>query len=266
VWAAQDSLEFRDSSATWRKVVAGIPVPGSPPPGIVTRHSPLPAESPAVSPAGSVRIDVVVTQPFAENSLIVTGLTAGECLLVDPGFGPQSLVRAVESSGRTPVAILLTHGHIDHIAGIEMVRQRWPELPIWIGRGDAPMLTDANLNLSGQFGMPLVCPAADRLLDEGERLSLLGLEWLVREIPGHSPGHVVYILQGTPGVVLGGDVLFQGSIGRTDFPGGSQSQLVAGIRQKLFTLPDETVVYPGHGPTTTIGREKRSNPFCLSGV
>jgi hydroxyacylglutathione hydrolase len=213
-----------------------------------------------------LQIEVVVTQPFAENTLIVHRGAGGDCLIVDPGFGPQAIVRAVEDLRATPVAILLTHGHVDHIAGIDHLRERWPELPILIGRGDAPMLTDPALNLSGQFGLPLTCPPATRLLDEGERLSFLGVEFLVREIPGHSPGHVVYIAAGAPLRILGGDVLFAGSIGRTDFPGGSQTQLVTGIQEKLFVLPDDAVVYPGHGPATTIGREKRTNPYCMTGV
>ncbi|MFM8285425.1 MAG: MBL fold metallo-hydrolase [Planctomycetaceae bacterium] len=213
-----------------------------------------------------LKIKVVVTQPFAENTLIVHREPGGDCLVVDPGFGPQAIVRAMEELRVTPVAILLTHGHVDHIAGIGHLRERWPELPILIGRGDAPMLTDPALNLSGQFGLPLTAPPATRLLYEGERLQFLGAEFLVREIPGHSPGHVVYIAEGEPPLVLGGDVLFAGSIGRTDFPGGSQPQLVTGIHEKLFVLSEETMVYPGHGPTTTIGREKRSNPYCLSVV
>ncbi|MFN5531447.1 MAG: MBL fold metallo-hydrolase, partial [Planctomycetaceae bacterium] len=96
-----------------------------------------------------LQIEVVVTQPFAENTLIVHRGAGGDCLIVDPGFGPQAIVQAVEDLRATPVAILLTHGHVDHIAGIDHLRERWPELPILIGRGDAPMLTDPALNLSG---------------------------------------------------------------------------------------------------------------------
>jgi glyoxylase-like metal-dependent hydrolase (beta-lactamase superfamily II) len=123
------------------------------------------------------------------------------------------------------------------------------------------MLTDANLNLSGPYGMPIVSPAADRMLRDGDKVELAGLELEVLEIPGHSPGHVVFVWRGDPIVVIGGDVLFRGSIGRTDFPGGSYERLKSGIHAKLWPLADNTVVYPGHGPATTIGHEKRTNPF-----
>jgi glyoxylase-like metal-dependent hydrolase (beta-lactamase superfamily II) len=130
-----------------------------------------------------------------------------------------------------------------------------------IGTGDAAMLTDADLNMSGLVGLPITSPPADRTVSEGDRLTLCGLDLEVFEIPGHSPGHVVFLLRDEPFLVLGGDVLFRGSIGRTDFPGGSFEKLRNGIHAKLWPLPDNTVVYPGHGPVTTIGNEKRTNPF-----
>ncbi len=131
-----------------------------------------------------------------------------------------------------------------------------------IGRRDAPKLTDPELNLSAGFGLELISPPADVLVDEGETYCAAGFDLEVREIPGHSIGHVVFIWRGqTPAVVFGGDVLFAGSIGRTDFPDGSFEQLAEGIHRHLFTLPDDTQVLPGHGPPTTTGREKRSNPF-----
>jgi glyoxylase-like metal-dependent hydrolase (beta-lactamase superfamily II) len=116
--------------------------------------------------------------------------------------------------------------------------------------------------LSAQFGLPYACDPADVLLDDGQTYAAAGIEFETRAIPGHSAGHVVFVVAGaTPQVVFGGDVLFSGSIGRTDFPGGSFQTLADGIRGKLYVLPDDTVVYPGHGPATTIGEEKRSNPF-----
>jgi glyoxylase-like metal-dependent hydrolase (beta-lactamase superfamily II) len=125
------------------------------------------------------------------------------------------------------------------------------------------MLTDSRANLSAMGGVAVTSPPADRLLAEGDRVLEAGFELDVLDVPGHSPGHIVYLLRTeSPFVLLGGDVLFQGSIGRCDLPGGSQDLLVAGIRTKLFVLPDDTIVYPGHGPTTTIGEERRTNPYC----
>jgi len=209
------------------------------------------------------RIVVLIAPPFQQNSLVVGHPADDRCVVVDPGFNPRQIINAINDRHWTPEAILLTHGHVDHIAGVAALKQAWPNLPVCIGAGDAPLLTNSRLNLSAPFGVDVVSPPADRLLADGERVAFAGLDFLVREIPGHSPGHVVFILEECrPMMVIGGDVLFQGSIGRTDFPGGSQALLVAGIRGKLFTLPDDTVVYPGHGECTTIGEERLTNPYC----
>jgi hydroxyacylglutathione hydrolase len=131
-----------------------------------------------------------------------------------------------------------------------------------IGVNETAKLSDPMQNLSGMFGLELTSPPADETVAEGDKYSAAGFELLVREIPGHSSGHVVFIAQHErPIVVFGGDVLFAGSIGRTDFPDGDFEALARGIREKLYTLPDDTIVLPGHGEPTTIGREKRSNPF-----
>lgn len=211
----------------------------------------------------ALSVHVIVSRPFMENSLVVSLPDRTDCVVVDPGFEPDKIIRYLEQAGLDPVLFLLTHGHSDHIAGNATLKQRWPQVPLVIGEGDAPMLTDADLNLSGLFGTPIVSPPADQVVQEGERFSAAGLDFLVREIPGHSPGHVVYVIQNVaPTVVLGGDVLFAGSIGRTDFPGGNLRQLLTGIREKLFCLDDRTIVYPGHGSHTTIGQERRTNPYC----
>ncbi len=220
-----------------------------------------------ILPVGSgLRLARIESMPFGENSYVLARPAGGACLVVDPGFEPEAIVAWIEAAGLVPAAILLTHGHSDHIAGNAALRDRWPDLPILIGRHDAPKLTDPAANLSAPFGFPLTSPPADRLLDDGEICDLGGFRFLVHEIPGHSRGHVVFrLLDCEPALVFGGDVLFQGGIGRTDFPDGDSAALAAGIRRHLYTLPDDTVVFPGHGPATTVGRERRHNPFVTGG-
>ncbi len=147
------------------------------------------------------------------------------------------------------------------------MKEAYPEAPLLIGRNDAPLLVDPEANLSAPFGLPFTSPEADRLIDDGERLELAGFSFEAREIPGHSPGSLVFVFdEYDPPFVLGGDVLFAGSVGRVDFPGGSGKTLIAGIRARLFDLPDDTVVFPGHGPATTVGRERRTNPYAGEGA
>jgi glyoxylase-like metal-dependent hydrolase (beta-lactamase superfamily II) len=204
--------------------------------------------------------------PFGEHTYICRRPDAADCFIVDPGFEPEAIVAWLDAGRLEPRAILLTHGHSDHIAGNGFLKARWPALPILIGRGDAGKLTDATANLSAAFGLPLTSPPADRLLEDGERLEVAGIPLTVREIPGHSAGHVVFVLEGEqPGIVFGGDVLFQEGIGRTDFPDGDFAALAAGIHRHLYTLPPETVVFPGHGEPTTVGHERRHNPFVAAG-
>lgn len=215
----------------------------------------------------SLVIECVVSQPFAENSYIVHRAGDSRCLIIDPGFEPDPILDYIERNGLEPEMILNTHGHVDHIAGNAAMKDRFPNAPLMIGAGDAPMLTDADLNLSSMMGIRIEGPPADMTLREGQTLDALGIPWRIREIPGHSSGHIVYLWnEGAPPIVFGGDVLFQGSIGRTDFPGGDLETLLAGIESKLYCLSDSTIVYSGHGPPTTIGRERASNPFTQGGA
>jgi glyoxylase-like metal-dependent hydrolase (beta-lactamase superfamily II) len=212
-------------------------------------------------PTTKPNIVTVVSHPFGENTYIAWLPSQKNCIVVDPGLEPGKILAALDKHELTPAAMLITHGHSDHIGGNAALKQLWPNCPIVIGENEADKLTDPMKNLSAQFGVPLTSPAADCTVAENEEIEYAGFRLKVREIPGHSSGHVVFIwTDGEQPLVFGGDVLFAGSIGRTDFPDGDLDQLLTGIREKLFTLPENTVVLPGHGPPTTIGREMRTNP------
>ena len=208
------------------------------------------------------RVWTVVATMFQQNCYIVAADDSQECVIIDPGLEPGKIARTIAAQKLNPKAILVTHGHADHIAGVEALSRRWPQLDIIVGEQDAEKLTNPRLNLSADFGFPLTTPLPTRLVRDGDRLTIAGLEFLVREVPGHSTGHVIYIVSpADPPIVFVGDVIFAGSIGRTDFPDGSFEELAAGIRTKIYSLSDDTELWSGHGEPTTVGREKRTNPF-----
>ena len=209
------------------------------------------------------QIRTLVSMPFEENTYVAWLPGRGDAVVIDPGLEPQLIVEFLSDEGLTAAAVLNTHGHADHIAGNETMKQAFPAAPLIVGARDTPLLADAELNLSAAFGFEIVSPPADRTVAEGDMVDAAGLRFEVFDVPGHSPGHVVYVFRGPPCLVFGGDVLFRGGVGRTDFPGGDARLLYDGIRAKLFTLPPDTVVYPGHGPVTTIGHERRTNPFVM---
>lgn len=209
-----------------------------------------------------MEIRVVVSAAFQQNAYVAWRPGRDDCLVVDPGLEPEKIIECLEDEGLSPAAILNTHGHSDHIGGNEALKQKWPDAELVIGVDEAEKLTDPGKNLSVMLGANLVSPPADRTVADGDVYAAGGFELEVSAIPGHSAGHVVYAVRGQePGVVFVGDVIFQGSIGRTDFPDGNFAQLASGIKQKIFRLPDETVLLSGHGPATTVGQERRGNPF-----
>ena len=216
---------------------------------------------------GPISIAVFVDPMFQENSLVIaTADRDADCWIVDPGFDPQpdDALAAVRERELRPAAIVLTHCHVDHIAGIATIRAEFPDIPIWCPADERHMLIDPMANFSGLYGVPIVAPEADRLVRAGERLTLGGQEFAALDVAGHSPGGLAYYCAAA-GVVIGGDALFSGGIGRYDFPGSSGERLIANIRANLLTLPPETVLYAGHGPSTTIGREARYNPYLQPG-
>jgi glyoxylase-like metal-dependent hydrolase (beta-lactamase superfamily II) len=209
-----------------------------------------------------LKLATIVSMPFQENTYVAHLNGRGDAIVVDPGLEPDRILDYLDRHNLEPAAILNTHGHSDHIGGNAALKQRWPACPLVIGLGDAPKLTNPALNLSAAFGIALTSPPADVAVDDGQIYSAAGFELEVRTVPGHTAGHVVYLWKARkPHLAFVGDVIFAGAIGRTDFPDGNFEALVHGIRQKIFTLPSDTKLYSGHGPVTTVGEERRYNPF-----
>jgi len=199
---------------------------------------------------------------FVENTYLVIDEETGQCAVVDPGEDAELIGRALREARVTTIAIWLTHAHLDHVLGVDRVREE-TGAPVFLHPADRP-LYDAAPQQGAAFGIPAPRLAPpDRPFAHGDELRVGGLTFAVRHVPGHSPGHVALVGHGA---VFAGDVLFQGSIGRTDLPGGDFDTLMGSIRRELLVLPDSTIVYPGHGPETTIGAERRSNPFLTGAV
>lgn len=208
-----------------------------------------------------MRIETLAVGPLQSNCHVVTDGESPEAMIVDPGAEAGRIVAVVEALGGEPRWIVDTHPHGDHIAANAALKRRFPEAQLVIHRLDAPALTDPRLNLSYMLGANLVSPAADREVEEGDEIELGRLRFRVLHTPGHTPGGMCLLADTEPPVLFCGDTLFCGGIGRSDFPGGDHAALIDGIRRKLLVLPDATRVLTGHGPETTIGQERRGNPF-----
>jgi hydroxyacylglutathione hydrolase len=192
------------------------------------------------------------------NCYIVGDASTGDVVIIDPADAAGEIIRIVESDKLTVRGIINTHCHADHIGGDEALRTHFGQ-PIMIHEYDAEGLLDPAINLSALIGlMHGLSKPADRLLAEGDEIAVGGLRLRVLHTLGHTPGGISLLCGG---VLFSGDTLFADSIGRTDFPGGSHQQLLKSIREKLLVLPDDTMVFPGHGPQTTIGRERQANPY-----
>jgi glyoxylase-like metal-dependent hydrolase (beta-lactamase superfamily II) len=198
--------------------------------------------------------------PFQENCYLLTEAGGTHCVIIDPGDEAERIIAAVDRTGAVPDAIWLTHAHLDHIGAISALRRQW-DIPVYLHPLDEKLYAMASRQ-AALYGLPFEQPEpADRTLGNGDVLEVGALRFTVMHTPGHAPGHVVFHGHS---IALVGDCLFAGSIGRTDLPMSNPRDLAASL-ERIVALAEDTIVYPGHGPVTSIGVEVATNPF-LNGV
>ena len=205
----------------------------------------------------SIEVTTVVTGPFVENSYVVHDPQTKDAVILDPGDDPGRILRTVEQLGAKPLAILLTHGHIDHVGAVGRLLEKL-DVPLLCHEGDQRWLDGAEKQ-GRMFGVQVdKVPKPTRYVTDDEELTFGSLTFKVIHTPGHSAGGVCYLIGK---ILFAGDTIFQGSVGRSDFPDGSHDQLITSIETRILPLGDDVTLYCGHGPETTVGRERRSNPF-----
>lgn len=196
------------------------------------------------------------------NGYLVWEEGQSDCLVVDCGASPEALIRTIRQNRWNPVNLILTHGHFDHLAGVEDFRREFPQTQVWIHSLEGAFLTDPDQNLSGYWSKPVICGKADGFLEDGGTISLGKKQFKIIHTPGHSPGSVVFY-QEEEGLLFAGDLIFKDSIGRSDFPHSDPGLLMESLKKVLRSIPGDTRIYPGHGPSTTLGREKKHNPYLV---
>ncbi len=212
---------------------------------------------------GECKLARLVLGPIMTNCYLVKDLESGQIVVIDPADEAERILDAAEKLDGKISLILLTHGHFDHICAVSRLKEQTGAL-ICAGKNEKELLADPFRNLSDEYGMDLSLQA-DRWLSDEETVGTDHLSFKVLETPGHTQGGVCYYLE-SAGVLFSGDTLFDHSVGRTDFPTGSMSQIVRSIRKKLYVLPEDTAVLPGHGELTRIGTEIQENPFIAGGM
>lgn len=205
-----------------------------------------------------MKIEIFVTGIISTNCYAVVNEDTKEAVLIDPAAYPKKLKNYLQDNGLQVKGILLTHGHFDHIMGIDAILEDF-KVPVYVHEEEKELIADPILNESRTYTKGYAYDKAEFVRD-GQTLNLIGYEFKVIHTPGHTSGGASYYVE-SEHVVFSGDTLFHGSVGRTDFKTSSMSDLIRSIREKLFLLPDETIVYPGHMEATTIGTEKNINPY-----
>ncbi|MDD3222651.1 MAG: MBL fold metallo-hydrolase [Clostridia bacterium] len=206
----------------------------------------------------NIAIKMMVLGPVETNCYFLINEDTKEVLVIDPADRAQRIVEWINSEGLKPVAILLTHGHFDHIMAVDGLRKEYG-IPMYASKDEVEVLAEPQLNVSTMMGS-YVSMKADELFADGEVLELAGIKLEVISTPGHTIGSVCFYIPEEK-MLISGDCLFEASVGRTDFPTGSSRQLIDSIKTRLFVLPEDTSVFPGHGGTTSIAYEKTHNPF-----
>ena len=208
-----------------------------------------------------MKIDLLVLGDYETNCYILRkDISTTDCIIIDTGLESEPMIDFLTENQLNPVAVILTHGHADHITGIAPLREKYPEIKVYIHTLDAVMLKRPTKNLSMLAGKFFKTDPAEVEIKTDETIEITGIKLQILHTPGHTPGGISLYCP-DDGVLFSGDTLFADSVGRTDFPGGSMPQLISGIKKKLCVLPNQTIVYPGHGPTTTIAREKQYNQY-----
>jgi len=206
---------------------------------------------------GQMKYEMVVVGTLETNCYLVYCKETLECAVVDPGADPERIIRQIAELGLKPVILINTHGHVDHVGANLDIKTKY-DIPLCIHSSDSKMLNNILATAMGLFLGAKKSPEPDRFLEDGDSIPIGKSHLKVIHTPGHSPGSIS--LSGD-GFLLSGDLLFCGGVGRTDLPGGSWSVLEESIRSRIFTFPDDTIVLPGHGPSTSVGQEKMANPF-----
>lgn len=202
-------------------------------------------------------VECLIVGPLMENCYIIGDEKKKVGAVIDPGDEPERILEVLNKKKLTCEYILLTHAHVDHISGIKGVSDA-TGAKVCIHKDDAWLLKSAPVQALA-FGMrPFLPPSIEKYLEDGDIIQIGTLEVKVLHTPGHTKGGVSFLVENC---IFVGDTIFQGSIGRTDLPGGNYDELINSVESKIFTLPDETIIYPGHGPETTVGYEKKYNPF-----